>query len=62
MGVNGLTVEDDITRVPGINARQNFNESRFASAIFAHKGVDFAGAEGEIDGGESFDAGEGFGD
>ena len=45
-----------------INAGEDFDEGGFARAVFAHEGMNFAGAEGEIDVGESQDAGESFGE
>jgi hypothetical protein len=62
MGADGLSVEEDIASIAGVNASENFDESGFAGAVFAHEGMDFTRAEGEIDGGEGFDARERFGD
>ena len=58
LGVDLDAIQADRSAVPGIDARQGFDEGAFACAIFPHQAVDFAAADSEVYVLERLDAGE----
>jgi hypothetical protein len=46
--IDGATGEFDGAAIRGINTSESLDESGFAGAILAHKGVDFTSAQGEV--------------
>ena len=47
--LDGLTIQNNFTRVRLIGSRQDFHERALASAVLAHEGVHFTGPDAEID-------------
>jgi hypothetical protein len=46
--LDGLTIQDNFTRVWTISARQDLHERALAGAVLAHKGVHLTGPDAKI--------------
>ena len=59
---NRRALDPDLAVIVDVHAGEDLHQCRFAGAVLAHEGVDFAAPQVEVDVAQRRHAGEGFGD